>query len=58
MTERLAPATTTHYLGRKGELWFVHVKHADGSDYKTPLYYTPEMAIADGACWETFHNAA
>jgi hypothetical protein len=49
------PATTNRYFGQTPDgRHYVRIVHASGERYRTPAYYTLEMAVADGACWEAF----
>src|SRR5690606_27279213 len=59
MTNRLAPAKTTRYFGQTPDgRHYVRIVHANGERYRTPAYFTQEMAVADGACWEAFRVVA
>lgn len=51
-------ATTTRYFGKTNGLHYVRVVQRGTELYRTPAYYTLEMAVADAACWEAFRVVA
>ncbi|CAA07102.1 gp32 [Lomovskayavirus C31] len=53
-----ANATPTRYFGKTNGLHYVRVVLRGEELYRTPGYYTLDMAVADAACWEAFRVVA